>query len=112
AAQLELTGPARRGFALMMLLVTLLTIGAPLAGQNLIAPLWFVIVMLPTALRLFALANAPPAVPAGNRWRDDNTLPVYSVLVPLRDEAEMVDQLCTNLGRLDYPADKLDVTFV
>ncbi len=37
------------------------------------------------------------------------TLPVYSVLVPLYDKAEVIDQLAESLRRLDWPADKLDI---
>ncbi|MGB3626094.1 MAG: glycosyltransferase [Henriciella sp.] len=39
--------------------------------------------------------------------RDD--LPVYSVLVAVRHEANMMAQLGRNLSALDWPADKLDV---
>ncbi len=37
------------------------------------------------------------------------TLPVYSVLVPLYQEAPIVDQLAWSLGRLNWPADRLDI---
>ncbi len=40
--------------------------------------------------------------------RDDD-LPVYTVLVPVFREARIVGRLVENLGRLDYPADKLEV---
>lgn len=39
----------------------------------------------------------------------DAELPVYSVLVPVFREANIVSKLVDNLGRLDYPADKLEV---
>jgi cellulose synthase/poly-beta-1,6-N-acetylglucosamine synthase-like glycosyltransferase len=39
----------------------------------------------------------------------DDELPVYTVLVPCYRESEIVAQLVTNLGRLDYPADKLEI---
>ena len=39
-------------------------------------------------------------------------LPVYTVLVPLYDEAQMVPDLIAALSALDYPPDKLDVKFV
>ena len=39
----------------------------------------------------------------------DDDLPVYTVLVPLYHEAESLPRLVRNLGRLDYPHDKLDV---
>ena len=39
----------------------------------------------------------------------DDQLPVYTVLVPAFREPEVIDTLLTNLGRLDYPADRLDL---
>jgi cellulose synthase/poly-beta-1,6-N-acetylglucosamine synthase-like glycosyltransferase len=39
----------------------------------------------------------------------DEDLPVYTVLVPVFREARIVGRLVENLGRLDYPADKLEV---
>jgi cellulose synthase/poly-beta-1,6-N-acetylglucosamine synthase-like glycosyltransferase len=39
----------------------------------------------------------------------DEELPSYSVLVPVFREANIVGQLVGNLGRLDYPVDKLEV---
>ncbi|MEM9225076.1 MAG: glycosyltransferase [Pseudomonadota bacterium] len=39
----------------------------------------------------------------------EHSLPVYSVLVPLHDEAAVIDQLAKALGALDWPADKLDI---
>ncbi|GAA3647666.1 glycosyltransferase [Microbacterium marinilacus] len=39
----------------------------------------------------------------------DEELPIYTVLVPVFREARIVGRLVENLGRLDYPADKLEV---
>jgi glycosyltransferase XagB len=39
----------------------------------------------------------------------DDELPRYTVLVPVFKEANIVPQLVGNLGRIDYPADKLEV---
>jgi cellulose synthase/poly-beta-1,6-N-acetylglucosamine synthase-like glycosyltransferase len=39
----------------------------------------------------------------------DDELPIYTVLVPCYKEAAIVDQLVTNLGGLDYPADKIQI---
>ena len=38
-----------------------------------------------------------------------DALPVYTVLVPAYREPEVIDRLLTNLGRLEYPAAKLDL---
>jgi glycosyltransferase XagB len=40
---------------------------------------------------------------------DDEDLPVYSVLLPVYDEPDIVSTLVAGIGRIDYPADKLDV---
>lgn len=39
----------------------------------------------------------------------DEDLPIYTVLVPVFREARIVGRLVENLGRLDYPAHKLEV---
>ena len=43
---------------------------------------------------------------------DDESLPVYSIIVPLHREAAIVPQLLAALGALDYPKAKLDVKFM
>ncbi len=50
----------------------------------------------------------PPAPDRGNDW----TLPIYSVLVPLYDEAEVLPRLMRQLSALDYPAARLDILVV
>lgn len=40
---------------------------------------------------------------------DERTLPVYTILVPLLHEAEIVPRLIADLEALDYPATRLDV---
>ena len=40
---------------------------------------------------------------------DDRDLPVYTILVPLYREAEVLPTLVAGLSRLDYPKEKLDV---
>lgn len=47
-------------------------------------------------------------VAAPNRT-DDKDLPIYSILVPLFNEANIVEQLTVNLLALDYPRSKLDI---
>lgn len=50
-------------------------------------------------------AQTPPRPP---RLRD-HELPTYTVLVPLFHEGNVVRPLVSYLGRLDYPADKLEI---
>jgi len=40
---------------------------------------------------------------------DPHELPKYTILVPLYREAAVIEHLVTSVGRLDYPATKLDV---
>jgi hypothetical protein len=40
----------------------------------------------------------------------DEDLPLYSIIVPMRNEANMARAILRALGRLDYPKDRLDVT--
>jgi cellulose synthase/poly-beta-1,6-N-acetylglucosamine synthase-like glycosyltransferase len=40
---------------------------------------------------------------------DDSELPIYTVLVPVFREANIVGQLVRNLGAIDWPAEKLEV---
>ncbi len=45
-------------------------------------------------------------------WNDDLTLPVYTILVPLFREKEVVAALINNLKNIDYPKSKLDIKLV
>lgn len=72
------------------------------------------VVVLPTAFRLFIAVRPEPGLKENFprpifRESPNEELPVYSVIVPLRGEARMVDQLLSAIEGLDYPADKLDV---
>ena len=40
---------------------------------------------------------------------DDTELPLYTILVPVYHEANVVGLLMDNLGRLDYPKEKLEI---
>lgn len=50
--------------------------------------------------------------PARPRLLPDERLPRYTILVPLYDEAAMVEGLATHLAALDYPADRYEVLFL
>jgi cellulose synthase/poly-beta-1,6-N-acetylglucosamine synthase-like glycosyltransferase len=43
---------------------------------------------------------------------NDEDLPVYSILLPLYKEPEVVGELMAALAELDYPKDKLDILFL
>jgi cellulose synthase/poly-beta-1,6-N-acetylglucosamine synthase-like glycosyltransferase len=61
-------------------------------------------------LRLNACLSAP--VSAGLLDLPPRHLPVYTIVVPLYQEAHMVDRLVAALERLDYPREKLDIKLV
>lgn len=111
AAQLDLPSSLRWSFVAAILLLVGLLLAAPYLGQAWLLPIWASIISLPTFLRMAALFQPLPSDPPLH-LTDPAELPLYSVLVPLRDEANMVNQLCTTLSELNYPADRLEVLFV
>lgn len=63
-----------------------------------------------TLLRIMAAVQAePPTDPAAE---PDGPEPTYSVLVALRNEAEIVPQLLTALSRIVWPRDRLEIKLV
>lgn len=110
-AQLELTVLARWGFALAVVLLTVLTCAAPFFAQEVLLPVVLVILLGPACIRLAAVLEPLRPQPRLQRPADEE-LPVYSVLIPLRNESEMVPQLFAAMRALDYPADRLDIKFV
>ncbi len=67
-------------------------------------------VMLPALLRLQA-ALFPVQAQGADFIGGDDDWPVYSIIVPLRDEAHMVAGLAAALRRLHYPPSRLEVVF-
>ncbi len=65
---------------------------------------------------LAELMRGPPRIgerisaPIGND--DHATLPIYSILVPLYDEADVLPRLMRSLSALDYPAARLEILLV
>ncbi len=113
-AQLELTRLARTGFVVGVVLLLVLVLLVPFAGQYWLLPLTLFVLVGPAALRLAVTVRGltRPLPPSPPERPDDAELPVYSVLIPLRDEAHMVPQLYRAMCALDYPAEKLDIKFV
>lgn len=60
-------------------------------------------------LTLLSRARRPPSPP---RQGIDHELPIYSILVPLYREAEVVPDLVKALAAIDYPAHRLDVLLI
>ncbi|RYE53215.1 MAG: hypothetical protein EOP20_13735, partial [Hyphomicrobiales bacterium] len=93
AASLELTFASRLAFAALVLVLVALLFATPYLAAGWIMPAWATLVLLPALVRLGAMFMPLRATPPVTR-AEPADLPIYSVLVPLRDEAEMVDQLC------------------
>ncbi len=106
----ELRLGMRLGFALLMLAIVAAFGLAPLLDRTLLMPVASLLLVVPGAMRL-AAALSRPAAAAPNPATGPQTLPIYSVLVPLRDEAHMVSTLAAALRQLDYPPDRLDIIF-
>ena len=109
AAQ-DLTRGARIGFVALLGALIVLVMAAGLAAQPLLVPVAAVLLMAPGAMRL--LAARPARRPPTPRLLTDPELPVYTVLIPLRDEAAMVPMLARAMAAIDYPPEKLDIKFV
>jgi cellulose synthase/poly-beta-1,6-N-acetylglucosamine synthase-like glycosyltransferase len=62
------------------------------------------------AVRLIALCSNKPQDHGVAELSDD--LPIYTVLVPLFHEVQMVDQIMRGLDELRYPKDKLDIILI
>ncbi len=111
-AQLDLTAPVRWGALVLLGGLVLLVTLAPFAGQPWTILAWVALVVLPALIRIAALITPPPDEPPAEAGTDPAELPVYSVMVPLRDEANMVDQIAAAMRGLDYPASRLEIVFI
>jgi hypothetical protein len=61
--------------------------------------------LLACLVGVFAGARAPAPAPE----HEDRNLPMYTVLVPVYREANIIGGLMRNLAALDYPAEKLEI---
>jgi cellulose synthase/poly-beta-1,6-N-acetylglucosamine synthase-like glycosyltransferase len=113
AAAVALPLGLRVGFVVGLMALVGAVLGASAVGVWPVLPLFALFLLLPGLARLLAAmpveAGASPGDPP---LLDDARLPIYSVLVPLRDEAHMVPQLRKAMQALDYPPEKLDIRFV
>ena len=108
---LDLPKWARVAFVLGVVGLLLAACLGPVLAQPVSIPLLGAILLLPAALRFWA-AIAPRRPEEVVPLLEDSALPVYSILLPLRDEAAMVGQLSRALRALDYPPEKLDIRFI
>ncbi|MCX5513382.1 hypothetical protein C3941_00095 [Kaistia algarum] len=100
------------GLALALLLAVATSGWHALVPLDLVAGALFstliVLRMMALSLVLDYTVNPPSALPAPDPAR----LPVYTILLPLYDEAHMVPELVRAMNRLDWPRDRLDIKFL
>lgn len=115
SAQLGLTRPQRLIF---LALVAALAGGFTLwpfvtaAVLNLVFGLFFIAVLALRAASIPIGLAARAARPAQVVLPDDADLPVYTIIVPLFREADVLPLLAEGLRALDYPRAKLDIKLV
>jgi cellulose synthase/poly-beta-1,6-N-acetylglucosamine synthase-like glycosyltransferase len=102
---------ARFGFALLLCSIIVLALAAGLALRPVLVPVVALLLLAPGLIRLVASIPHREAAPEPPQL-GDHELPVYTVLIPLRDEAAMVPMLYRAMSGLDYPPEKLDIKFV
>ncbi|WP_160299952.1 glycosyltransferase family 2 protein [Devosia geojensis] len=112
SAHLELTMPARIIFSALLLTLLVCIVAAPFSGQPLMIALSILIVAAPAVLRIAAVVTMRDTPPPRLPRPADVDLPIYTILLPLRDEAAMVPQLYRAMSAIDYPPEKLDIKFV
>lgn len=113
SAHLDLPLWIRLGFVVAIIALTALATMP--AFMNLSGVLFIMTLALavPSGFRMWAAFTFERNSPLRPRsLLDDRDLPIYTVLIPLRDEAHMVPQIARAMQALDYPAEKLDIKFV
>ncbi len=85
---------------------------APAGSTTFYAAIFSVFLLATFWLRLSACALSPKPRPPSSPMLSDAELPVYSVVIALYREAEVVPQLLAGIEAFDYPRAKLDVKFV
>jgi cellulose synthase/poly-beta-1,6-N-acetylglucosamine synthase-like glycosyltransferase len=85
-------------------------VAAPaLSAKALIAAIVILFAAMIAARLALALIAASPASAHPRARLEDGDLPVVTILVPLFKEADALPSLAAALGKLDYPAEKLDI---
>ena len=111
SASQDLPKRVRVAFVALLAVLIVLVMMSGYVGRPVLIPIVAALLMAPGVLRLLAaIPRKGKATTA--RLLTDADLPVYSVLIPLRDEAAMVPMLRRAMTALDNPAEKLDIKFV
>jgi len=106
----QLKRSVRICFAVLLGLIILLVMLSGVVARPYLIPVVAILLMAPGLLRLLAAIPGPEDAPV--RPMRDSELPLYSVLIPLRDEAQMVPMLKRAMAAIDYPPHRLDIKFV
>lgn len=99
-------------FGMMLLATPVAYALSPVATLTALLGFATAVFLLCVGLRIAALAGAAPARPISISTPDARSLPVYSILIALRGEAAIVDQLMGALGKIVWPRSKLEIKFV
>ena len=110
-AHLDLGFGARLVFALGAVAMALSAM-TPFNLSLIFLPASVALLLAPAVMRLMAAMSRNGPQKTDPLALGDDELPVYTVLIPLRDEAGMVPMLARAMLALDYPPEKLDIKFV
>lgn len=100
----------RAGFAVVLVAIILLVMLSGIIARPFLIPVVALLLMAPGLLRLAASLPGRSTQPA--RPLRETELPLYSVFIPLRDEAQMVPMLKRAMAAIAYPTHLLDIKFV
>lgn len=113
SAKYLLNNAHKAGLASVTLIALAISVafpGAALLTLNAFAAVAFIALACLRFVSIWIGRKQQPALSAPTR--PDRELPLYSILVPLFREAEVLPILTDALQRLDYPASKLDIKLV
>ena len=106
----DLMLPVRIAFVAVLAALIGPLMAATLVARPILVPVTALLLLGPGLLRFLAALPSPGVPPP--KGLADAELRVYSVLLPLRDEARTVPQLSRATAALDYAPEKLDVKSV
>jgi glycosyltransferase XagB len=98
--------------AVFMVQAGFMALGRPEVLFVVAAMMFSLVFLAAIAVRLLALTSIASVEQRRCVRLRDQALPIYTIFVPLFREAEMLPGLLRALGRLDYPADRLDVKII
>jgi cellulose synthase/poly-beta-1,6-N-acetylglucosamine synthase-like glycosyltransferase len=113
-----LTGAQKLIFGIVAFLVVLLFVRDPIGtiiAFNVVSILFYASVSGYKLKLMYNALNHSLELPVRSEEvvaLDERTLPVYTILVPLYREADVVPRLVDSIARLDYPRTKLDIKLI